>query len=60
LPNDNDVPTTLRGAEYTVTLDTYGDWIEDDKTTPAPLPSLPRSGARATMEPAEKPSSVVN
>lgn len=25
----------------TVTLDTNGDWIEDDTTAPAPLPMLP-------------------
>ena len=34
-------------STYTVTLDTYGDWIEEDDTAPAPLPALPTSaGAR--------------
>lgn len=38
------VAQLLGHATHTVTLDTYGDWIEDDKTTPAPLPALPAMG----------------
>jgi hypothetical protein len=35
------VAQLLGHATHTVTLNTYGDWIEDDRTTPAPLPTLP-------------------
>ena len=31
----------LGHATYTVTLDTYGDWIEQDDNAPAPLPAPP-------------------
>ena len=35
------VADLLGHATPTVTLDQYGDWIEGDKTAPAPLPALP-------------------
>ena len=39
------VEQLLGHATQSVTLDVYGDWIEDDKTNPAPLPALPSLGA---------------
>ncbi|MGE2833887.1 hypothetical protein [Mycobacterium sp. SMC-4] len=38
------VADLLGHATHTITLDTYGNWIEDDKTAPAPLPALPTTG----------------
>jgi integrase len=35
------VSQLLGHATYTVTLDTYCDWIEQDDTAPAPLPAPP-------------------
>jgi hypothetical protein len=35
------VSQLLGHAPYTVTLDTYGDWIEQDDSAPAPLPAPP-------------------
>lgn len=38
------VSQLLGHATYTVTLDTYGDWIEQDDNAPAPLPAPPTPG----------------
>lgn len=35
------VSQLLGHATHTVTLDTYGDWIEQDDTAPAPLSAPP-------------------
>ncbi|ULP48613.1 tyrosine-type recombinase/integrase [Mycolicibacter virginiensis] len=48
------VAQLLGHATHTVTLDTYGDWIEDDKTTPAPLPALPTTGLAPVVNLAAK------
>lgn len=45
------VAQLLGRGTHTVTLNTYGDWIDDDKTTPAPLPTLPTSDHDGTVVP---------
>lgn len=42
------VAQLLGHGTYTVTLNTYGDWIEDDRTQPAPLPALPTAQPMVT------------
>ena len=43
------VSQLLGHATYTLTLATYGDWIEADDTAPAPLPAPPSFSAAAAL-----------